>query len=88
MEESVPLPLTPEQIAAFAAIGGVVHAEDPVTKRRYVLIDDAPERLTIDELRAMIQEGLDSLDRGEGVPWDPESIKAELRELCRQRGAS
>lgn len=85
-ETSLPLALTPEQLAAFNAGEAVIHAEDPATHRRYVLIDEQPRQLTVEELRAMLQEGIDELDRGEGVPWDPDQIKAELREHYRQRG--
>lgn len=85
-ETSLLLALTPEQLAAFDAGNSVIHAEDPTTHRRYVLIEEQPRRLTVDELRVMLQEGIDEIDRGEGVPWDPDLIKAELREHFRKRG--
>ncbi len=86
MIEVTPLALTPEQLAAFTEGRAVVHAEDPVTKHRYVLIDEQPRRLTLEELRSMLQEGIDELDRGEGKPWDPEGIKESLRQYYRERG--
>jgi hypothetical protein len=85
-EASLPLALTPEQLAALDTGQAMIHAEDPTTHRRYVLIDEQPRRLTVEELRTMLQEGIDELDRGEGVPWNPDEIKAELREYYRQRG--
>lgn len=84
----LPLPLTPEQIAAFSAGQTVVHAEDPATKQRYVLINEAPPRLTVAELRAMLQEGVDQIDRGEGVEWDAERIKEHLRRRLAERRES
>ncbi len=88
-EASLPLALTAEQAAALDAGGSVVHAEDPSTHRRYVIIDEAPRRLTIDELRGMLQEAIDQSDRGECVPWDPEEIQESIRRrLSQQRSDS
>jgi hypothetical protein len=84
-EAYVSLPLTAEQLAAFDAGQYFIHAEDPATHRRYVLIDEQPRRLTVEELRAMLQEGIDQSDRGESVPWDPEKIKGELRDYFSKR---
>lgn len=85
-EASLPLALTPEQAAALDAGGSVVHAEDPSTHRRYVIIDEAPRRLTVDELRVMLQEAIDQSNRGVCVPWDPEEIKESIRlRLSQQR---
>lgn len=82
----LPLALSPEQLAAFNAGHSVVHAEDPATGRKYILIDEQPRRLTVDELTAMLLEGIDELDRGEGVPWDAEQIKQSIwRHLSLQR---
>ena len=84
-ETSVSLALTPEQAAALDAGGSVVHAEDPATHRRYFIIDEASRRLTIDELRGMLQEAIDQSDRGECVPWDPQEIKESIRRHLSQR---
>lgn len=85
MIEAIPLALTPEQLAALAAGQAVVHAQDPQTKRRYTLIDEEPQRLTVDELRAMLQEAVDESDRGECRPWDVEEVKEELRRRLASR---
>ena len=37
------------------------------------------QKLKLEELRQEIQVGIDQLDRGEGVPFDVELIKAEGR---------
>jgi putative addiction module CopG family antidote len=37
-------------------------------------------------LRAAVQEGIESLDRGEGKPWDVEDTKRRLLERLRAAG--
>ena len=37
----------------------------------------------LDELRAELQIGIDQLDRGEGIPFDAEDIKREIRARLR-----
>ncbi|MDP6719342.1 MAG: type II toxin-antitoxin system ParD family antitoxin [Pirellulaceae bacterium] len=34
---------------------------------------------SLDDVRAMVDTGLEQLDRGEGTPWNGEEIKAEGR---------
>jgi hypothetical protein len=72
------LSLTPEQVAALDAGGSLIHAVDPATHRRYVLIDEVPPQISVQELRAMLQEAIDQSDRGKCVPWDVEEIKQSL----------
>lgn len=85
MTHDSPLALTPEQIAAVQAGKGIVYAEDPTTHRRYALVDNHVETTHTDEqLRAMLAEGIAELDRGEGIPWDIEAIKARLAERIKQ----
>ncbi|MGL4514342.1 MAG: hypothetical protein ACRCT8_14740 [Lacipirellulaceae bacterium] len=87
MDDTLPLALTPEQLAAFTTAGSVVHAEDPATKRRYVLIDEAPETTHSDEyLRDQIAEGLADLSRGESHTWDVEAAKRRLADRLSQGG--
>ena len=47
-------------------------------------IDDA-RRMFDDYLRRELQIGFDQADRGELVDWDPDRIKAEGREILKQR---
>lgn len=87
MTEDRPIALTPEQIAACAASGGMVHAEDPATHSQYLLVEKKPEdRLPDDYIREKVQAGLDQLDRGESIPWDIEAIKARLADRLEANG--
>ncbi len=74
------VPLSPEQIAAIQAGGGVAHVEDPTTHRVYLLVEQgrAPT-LSDDYFRAKVAAGLAEADRGESQPWDVEALKADLR---------
>ncbi|HEY0106717.1 MAG TPA: type II toxin-antitoxin system ParD family antitoxin [Rhizomicrobium sp.] len=46
-----------------------------------------PYAETIDDLRRMVQEGLDSLDRGEGIPADQvfDRLEAKYRAVAAKR---
>lgn len=89
MTGSTPLQLTPEQIAAVTAAGGVVRAEDPTTHTRYLLVEERQETTLPDEyIREKVAEGLASLDRGEGIPWDLNEQKARLAQRLNQRSQS
>ena len=37
-------------------------------------------QVRLEELRGEVKKGLDQLDRGEGVPFDPEALKRRLRQ--------
>jgi len=71
--------LTPEQVSAVEAGNGFAHAEDPVTHRVYLLVEQgrAPT-LSDDYFRRKIAEGMAEADRGESQPWDVEAMKADL----------
>ncbi len=64
----------PSQIA-------VVHDALALLQRR-----DRARAVRLDELRKMIQVGLDQLDRGEGEPFDVEEIKAEIQRRLASEG--
>lgn len=82
----VSLALTPEQLAAVTAGGGVVHAKDPSTDRRYILFEHGVETaVSEDYIREKVAEGIASLDRDEGVEWSLEDLKARLAERLKQR---
>ena len=42
-------------------------------------------KLKLEELRREIHKGIDSLERGEGTPFDVEEIKAEGRQRLAQK---
>lgn len=71
--------LTPEQVAAIEAGNGFAHAQDPVSRRVYLLVDQGRAPTLPDEyFRQTISEGLAEADRGESEPWDVERMKIEL----------
>ncbi len=72
--------VTPEQVAAVEAGNGFALAEDPTTRRIYLLVEQgqAPT-LSDDYFRQKIADGLAEAERGECQPWDVEVMKAELR---------
>jgi len=85
MENNKPTFLTPEQVFAVEAGNGFAHAEDPLTRRVYLLVDQgrAPT-LSDDYFRQKLAEGLAEADRGESQPWDIEALKADLRANAKQ----
>ena len=46
---------------------------------------DSLQAMKLEALKADIQQGLDSLERGEGKPLDMEQIKARGRQLLNKR---
>ena len=88
METFRQVPLTPEQIAAVQAGNGVAHAEDPVTHRVYLLVEQGQAPTLSDEyFRAKIAAGLAEADRGESQPWDVAALKADLRQRHAEKTA-
>ena len=80
METSNQTFLTPEQVSAVEAGNGFAHAEDPVTHRTYLLVEQGRAPTLSDEyFRQKIEEGLAESDRGESRPWDVEDLKVDLR---------
>jgi len=45
------------------------------------VIREALKEIKLDALRRDIQEGIDQLDRGEGIPLDMDAIKAKARTM-------
>ncbi len=87
MTHDTPLALTPEQVAAVAAGGGIAHAEDPTTHARYTLVDCRCETTHSDEfLRDKLAEGTAQLERGEGIDWDLDAFKQRLAERLEKDG--
>jgi hypothetical protein len=67
--------------------GQPVTFEDEQTHKLYVLLaQDDVSSLWDNYLRREVARGLDAVDRGEVVEWDPERIKAAGREILAQRG--
>ena len=42
-------------------------------------------QVRLEELRGEVKKGLDQLDRGEGVPFDPEVLKRRLRQYIAKK---
>jgi len=80
------IPMTPEQIAALDAGDSVVHAQDPTTQRRYVLIEQIEPALDDEYVCEKLAEGLASIEAGEVSDWDVEEFKKQLRERHESRG--
>ena len=81
--------LTPEQRQAIAASGGLpVQVEDPDTHKLYVLVEQ-PQHISIDAeyIRDALTRGIEALEAGERVSWDPERIKQEGRRRLAARKA-
>lgn len=71
--------MTPEQLSAVEANHGIVHLQDPATKRKYLLIEEGEQpKLSEDYVRARLKEGLAESARGESRPWDVHQQKDEL----------
>ena len=87
MDSAHQAPLTPEQLAAINAGGGLAHCEDPVTHVQYQLIQLQPSTVDDDYIRAMLAEAQASVERGEVSDWNVEEIKGEARSrLARLKG--
>jgi len=85
--------LTPEmaryvqdKIAAgqFSSSSEVINSALAVLKESEALTPDA-----LEQLRREIDIGLTQLNRGQGQPWDPEEMKARIRQVeAKDRRAS
>ena len=72
--------ITPEQIAAIEAGHGFARAEDPGTRRVFLILEQGPApTLSNEYFQGKIAEGLAESDRGESKPWNVEELKADLR---------
>jgi len=85
MEPSRLIALTPEQIAAMTAGGGLAECEDPNTHVHHRLIKLVPKAVDDDYIREMLAEAAASVARGEYADWDAEEIKRECRERFEKR---
>jgi hypothetical protein len=85
MEAPNLIPMTPEQIAALDAGESFVHALDPTTQRRYLLIEQVEPTLDEEYVREKLAEGLASIEAGEVSDWDVEEFKKQLHERHESR---
>jgi hypothetical protein len=60
-------------------------ATDKIDLYRWLDESEDVRAMRREELRREIQKGIESLDQGEGVPLDIESIKCEGRRLLAER---
>jgi len=75
--------------AAQVAAGRFESMDDAVLEAMWRLRDRVRfEEMKREELRALVQEGLNSLERGEGRPLDVEEIKRKGREELAKRQAA
>jgi len=74
--------ITTEQRTALNAHepGHPVEVFDDVSQRTFWLVspEDVPA-LWVDHVHHEVQRGLDAIDRGEIVAWDPDAMKARAR---------
>jgi hypothetical protein len=77
--------LTPEQLAAIAASGGIAHCEDPTNQVRYQLIQLESSDVNDDYIREKIEEAY--ADREGTGPLDMSAIKAELNRRLAAKSA-
>jgi hypothetical protein len=76
MDFSLQVPLTPEQLAAVHAGGGIARVEDPVTHRVYYLIEQStPPTLDDEYFREKVDEAYAD---GSVEPLDMAAVKAEF----------
>jgi hypothetical protein len=69
-------PLTPEQLAAMQAGGGLARVEDPTTHRVYFLLEQSePPALDDEYVREKVAEAYSD---GNFEPLDMEAVKAEF----------
>lgn len=66
---------------------GLYQSQSEVIREGLRLLKEREDlrKLRLEELRKDIQIGLDQLERGEGVPFDAEKIKAEGRKRLAQK---
>jgi len=85
-----------EKFAEEQVQNGVYGSISEVINEALALLKDQQEHDILDdlsdseraELRRKLQEGIDSLERGEGTEWDVDQIKAEgRRRLAQKRSA-
>ena len=78
METSGFYPLTPEQMSALEAGSGVMHGQDPVTHRKYLLIEQIEPTICEQYVREKLQQGQADIDAGNVSDWDVDQFKSQL----------
>lgn len=75
----VTLPPELERLIHDKVSSGLYASQDEVIREALRLLKDRDDLrlLAVEDLRREVQKGLDQLDRGESVLFDPERIKAE-----------
>ncbi|BAZ82226.1 MAG: type II toxin-antitoxin system ParD family antitoxin [Sphaerospermopsis kisseleviana] len=78
---NVHLGTTFDQFVAELVDSGLYQSQSEVIREGLRLLKEREDlrKLRMEELRKEIQIGIDQLDRGEGVAFDAEKIKAEGR---------
>jgi len=81
--------LTPqlEEMVRKKVASGLYNSSSEVVREALRLLEerDRIKEMKLEELRSEIQQGIDSLDRGEGIPFDPEdTIKRGRARLTRK----
>ncbi|QDU87219.1 hypothetical protein Pla175_05760 [Pirellulimonas nuda] len=71
------IPITPEQRAALAAGDGYAEFFDPQSQTTYAVERVKPFQLTPEGERKL-QEGIDAVDRGDVVEFDPEYFRGVI----------
>lgn len=81
--------LTPEleQLVNQKVESGMYHSASEVIREGLRLLKDQDElkRIRFDELRRDIVKGIESLNRGEGKPFDVKGLKSEGRKRLASR---
>jgi len=70
-----------DKFVADLIASGLYQSQSEVIRDGLRLLNEREDlrKLRLEELRCEIQKGIDSLDRGEGKPFDIEEVKAEGR---------
>jgi len=80
--------LTSEMRQALDANGGLpIQVTDPQTQKVYLLVEQEPsDKAYEDYVRRELDRGLEDIEAGRIVAWDPDRIKREGRERLAARG--
>ncbi len=73
-----------EHLVAQKIKSGLYHSASEVIRDALQLLDERDRlyQVRLQELRQEIRKGLDQLDRGEGIPFDPDAMKRRLRQVA------
>ena len=84
MNEPLPVPLSPEQLAAVQAGDGYAHLVDPNTQQIYLLAESAVPTVDEDYVCEKLDEAQASVDRGDIADWSLNEMKNEVRQRIAQ----